>query len=134
MPKKKKKIPDKLQAWIDARKAHHLSHVQVQMARDLGMNPKSFRKLANHKQERWKLPLPLFIEDRYFKRFGKTQPEQVTPIEQVAKAVNRKKEERKLRREKERALKAAVELPVKAAEDAGDQGQACVEAGIPELS
>ncbi|MBF8278082.1 MAG: hypothetical protein HW390_3155 [Candidatus Brocadiaceae bacterium] len=69
MPKKKKKIPDKLQAWIDARKTYHLSHAQVQMARDLGMNPKGFRKLANHKQEKWKLPLPLFIEECYSKRF-----------------------------------------------------------------
>lgn len=103
------------------------------MARDLGMNPKSFRKLANHKQEKWKLLLPLFIEERYFKRFGKTQPGQVTPIEQVAKAVNRKKEERKLRREKERALQEAIELPVKAAEDAGDQGQACMVAEMPKL-
>lgn len=30
----------KMQAWIDARKQHHLTHAQVQMARELGMNPK----------------------------------------------------------------------------------------------
>ena len=124
MPKKKKKIPDKLQAWIDARKAYHLSHAQVQMARDLGMNPKGFRKLANHKQEKWKLPLPLFIEECYSKRFGRTQPEQVTPIEQVAKAVNRKKEEKKLKRQQERALKLALESPAKPTDGAGNQDQA----------
>jgi len=28
-----------LQEWIGARKRHHLSHAQVQMARALGMNP-----------------------------------------------------------------------------------------------
>ncbi len=34
------RIPDGLQLWIDARKRHRLSHAQVQMARELGMNPK----------------------------------------------------------------------------------------------
>jgi hypothetical protein len=42
-----KKIPAGLQIWIDARKRHHLSHVQIQMARELGMNPKRFGKLDN---------------------------------------------------------------------------------------
>jgi hypothetical protein len=53
-----KKPNQKLQAWIDARKRHHLSHAQVQMARELGMNPAKLGKLDNHKQEPWKLPLP----------------------------------------------------------------------------
>jgi hypothetical protein len=32
------------------------------MARELGLNPDKFGKLANHKQESWKLPLPQYIE------------------------------------------------------------------------
>ena len=59
----KSKIPDKLQIWIDARKRFHLSHAQIQMARELGMNPKKFGSLANHKQEPWKAPLPIFIQE-----------------------------------------------------------------------
>ncbi len=62
---KKKKIPVKDQMWIDARKQFRLSDVHIQMARELGMNPKKFGKLANHKQEPWKLPLPDFIEELY---------------------------------------------------------------------
>ena len=31
------------------------------MARELGLNPKKFGGLANHRQEPWKLPLPEFI-------------------------------------------------------------------------
>jgi hypothetical protein len=31
------------------------------MARELGMNPKKFGKIANEKQEPWKKPLPAFI-------------------------------------------------------------------------
>jgi hypothetical protein len=41
------------------------------MALELGMNPKKFGSLANHKQEPWKAPLPVFIESIYFKRFKK---------------------------------------------------------------
>ena len=73
----KSKIPDKLQIWIDARKRFHLSHAQIQMARELGMNPKKFGSLANHKQEPWKAPLPIFIQECYFKQFKKNAPDRV---------------------------------------------------------
>lgn len=76
------------------------------MARELGMNPKSFGKLANYRQEKWKLPLPQFIEELYFKRFGRAQPEQVASIEQVVKTINRKKEEKKQERQRKRALES----------------------------
>ena len=38
--KNQKRIPPSLQPWIDARRRFHLSHEHVQMARELGMNPK----------------------------------------------------------------------------------------------
>jgi hypothetical protein len=47
----KKKMSQHFQQWIDARKRHHLSHAQVQMARELGMNPTKLGKLDNHNQE-----------------------------------------------------------------------------------
>ncbi len=86
-----KRIPDDLQQWIDARKRHRLSHAHVQMARELGMKPKSLGKLDNHKQERWKLPLPDFIEQLYWKRFGKERPDNVVSIEERARIVQQKK-------------------------------------------
>ncbi len=85
------KIPGDLQVWIDARKRFHLSHEQIQMARELGMNPKKFGKLANHKQEPWKMPLPQFIEDLYHKRFGKEHPDVVVSIEERASQLEAKK-------------------------------------------
>ena len=91
----KKKIPEKFQIWIDVHKRFHLSDVQIQMARELGMNPKKFGKLANHKQEPWKAPLPDFIEDIYFKHFGKIQPDHVRSIEQLIKAQEKKKAARR---------------------------------------
>jgi len=47
----KKRPNQKIQAWIDARKRHRLSHAQVQMARELGLNPSKLGKLDNHDQE-----------------------------------------------------------------------------------
>ncbi len=81
-----KKISVKDQMWIDARKQFRLSDVHIQMAREPGMNPKKFGKLANHKQEPWKLPLPDFIEELYFKHFKKDRPVGVKLVERSVRA------------------------------------------------
>jgi DNA-binding PadR family transcriptional regulator len=67
MDKNKLRIPEDLQRWIHARKRFRLSDAQVQMARELSMNPQKPGSLANHKQEPWKAPLPVFIEHLYRK-------------------------------------------------------------------
>lgn len=87
----RRRIPERLQVWIDARKRHHLSHAHVQMARELGLNPTKLGKLDNHHQEAWKLPLPQFIEQMYFKRFGKERPNAVVSIEERARREAEKK-------------------------------------------
>ena len=92
MPKKNF-IPNKLRPWIEARKKYHLSHAQIQMARELGLNPKKFSNLSNTKQQPWKLPLSEFIEDIYFKHFKKKVPDSVKSIEQMVKDKVRKKPE-----------------------------------------
>ena len=68
------------------------------MARELGMNPKKFGQKANHKQEPWKAPLPVFIENLYFKRFGKRQPDKVHSIEQLVKKQAKAKADRRKRK------------------------------------
>lgn len=88
---KKKKPNQKLQAWIDVRKRHRLSHFQVQMARELGMNPSKLGKLDNHDQEPWKMPLHQYIEHLYFKRFGKEHPDVVVSIEKKIRLDEAKK-------------------------------------------
>lgn len=65
-----------------AQKRHHLSDMQVQMARELGFKPDSLRKIDNHKQEPWKTPLPQHIENLYEKRFKRERPEVVKPLKQ----------------------------------------------------
>ena len=64
----------KRQPWVEAQRRHHLTDMQVQMARELGLNPKKFGKLDNHRQEPWKAPLPQFIEQLYYKRFKRSVP------------------------------------------------------------
>jgi hypothetical protein len=91
-------VPPKLQAWIQARKRHRLSHAHVQMARELGMNPKKFGSIDNHRQEPWKAPLPEFIEQLYLKRFGRERPEVVVSIEERARQLKQKKAAKAARR------------------------------------
>ena len=77
-----KKRNRKREEWIGARERHHFSDVQVQMARELGMNPVKLGKLDNYKQEPWKMPLGPYIEHLYSKRFGKASPDNVTSIKE----------------------------------------------------
>ena len=65
------------------------------MAREIGLNPKKLGKMANHKQEPWKLPLPEYIEELYFKHFKKEAPENILPIEQIVKNKKRKQAAKK---------------------------------------
>jgi hypothetical protein len=58
------------EAWKNAKKMCRLNARQVEMARALGMNPKKLPGLRPTPQQRWKLPVGEFIEDRYRKRFG----------------------------------------------------------------
>ncbi|WP_370796109.1 hypothetical protein [Bacteroides stercorirosoris] len=96
-----------LEKWMVAQKRHRLSDKQVQMARELGLNPDKLGKIDNHKQETWKAPLPQFIEHIYFKRFKREEPETVKPLKQIMKEMETKKKlqkEKKEERRKQRAL------------------------------
>ena len=77
------------------------------MARELGLNPKKFGGLANHKQESWKLPLPDYIEELYLKRFKKECPDTARSIEQMVK----EKAARKAEHKEERVTEKSVPRP-----------------------
>ena len=95
MPKKGF-IPNKLKPWIEARKKFHLTHSQIQMARELGLNPKKLGSMANHKQEQWKLPLHEYIEHLYQKRFKKTAPDISKSLEAVDHEKRKRKQQKKV--------------------------------------
>jgi hypothetical protein len=71
--------------------------IAVELVACAGMNPNKLGKLANHRQERCKLPLPDFIALIYIKRFGK-MPDVVKMVEEVAAAEMAKREARRLRK------------------------------------
>jgi hypothetical protein len=99
----KRKLSQILRDWVEARRRHHLSHAHLQMARELGMNPRTLGKLDNHDQEPWKAPLPQFIEHLYLKRFGRERPEVVMSVEERAAAKDARRATRKEARRRARA-------------------------------
>ena len=115
-----KKIPHDLQAWIDARKRHRLSHAHVQMARELGLNPKKLGKIDNHEQEPWKAPLPRFIEHLYRRRFKRDTPLNVRSVEDGARAAAAKKAAKRKEKVARRQAEASAdaELPLSHAGEA----------------
>ncbi len=96
-----------LEEWMVAQKRHHLTDVQVQMARELGFKPDSLRKIDNHKQESWKTPLPQYIENLYEKRFRREKPEVVKSLKQQLQEDAAKRATKK--KSKEARRKAAQE-------------------------
>ena len=52
------RLPPQVRVWVDARRRHQLWHAQVAMARELGLTPREFGQLSNHRQEPRKAPLP----------------------------------------------------------------------------
>jgi len=87
-------ISAKDQAWIEARRRHRLSHAHVQMARELGLNPKKLGGIDNHRLEPWKVPLHQFIEQLYLERFGRDRPEHVVSLEEHARLAAQKRDAR----------------------------------------
>lgn len=118
----------KLEKWKIAQKRHHLSDKQVQMARELGLNPDKLGKIDNHKQEQWKAPLPQFIEDIYFKRFKKEEPLEVKSIKELLTEEKIKKEKQKKAKEQKRKDKLE-----ETAIDCDDSTQNKIEQATPSL-
>lgn len=102
----KRRLPESLQIWVEARRRFRLSHAHVQMARELGLNPKKLGKLANADQEPWKAPLPAFIERIYLKHFGRERPEVVMSLEERARLQEAKKAAKRAAKQQRRAARA----------------------------
>jgi len=65
------------------------------MARELGLNPAKLGGMANDHQERWKAPLPQFLEQLYLKRFGRPRPAEVISLEELISRQQARKEEKR---------------------------------------
>lgn len=91
---KPKRIANKFLPWLDARKKHRLTHLQVQMARELGLNPRRLGGYAGNDKDPNRLSPGEFIEALYLKQFRKTEPDVVQTIEQLAAVHEEKRAER----------------------------------------
>ena len=79
-----KRIPHKFKPWIEARRRHGLSHAQVQMARELNLDPKRLHTGAKKGDPAAKLPYPDLIERLYRERFNRATPLRIQTIEEMA--------------------------------------------------
>jgi len=68
------------------------------------MNPKKLGGLNNHRQEPWKVPLQEFIAELYLRRFGRSQPEALMTIEEIARKQWERKQERRAQRAAARTI------------------------------
>ena len=65
-----KKKNNKDTEWKEAKKRCRLNIETVQMAKKLGLNPKSLIKNIPNKSQSWKKPVYLWIREMYQKRYG----------------------------------------------------------------
>lgn len=65
----RKKI--KVKTWEEAKAKHKLSAKHIQMAKELGMKPSSLGKMGASKQQKWKAPLHLYLEELHESKFGR---------------------------------------------------------------
>lgn len=56
--------------WLEAKRRCGLSDEDVQMAKELGMKPRSLIKNIPSRSQRWKAPVREWIRELYAKRFG----------------------------------------------------------------
>ncbi|KAB7665541.1 hypothetical protein [Bacillus sp. B1-b2] len=57
--------------WSEAKKRCHLNEMDVQMAKELGMTPKSLVKNIPASNQTWKVPVKIWIRDLYEEKFDR---------------------------------------------------------------
>lgn len=66
-------------AWAEAKKRCRLNELEIKMAKELGMKPKSLLKNIPSPQEKWKAPVKVWIRDLYEEKFGRLPAKLKTP-------------------------------------------------------
>jgi hypothetical protein len=75
------------QAWAEAKKRCRLNEDDIQMAKELGMTPKSLIKNIPAPDQQWKGPVKVWIRDLYEEKFNKTITVTHIPKEESHKAL-----------------------------------------------
>lgn len=71
------------EAWAEAKKRCRLNEADIQMAKELGMTPKSLIKNIPATNQQWKAPVKVWIRDLYEEKFGKVLPVKAGPSEEI---------------------------------------------------
>ena len=56
--------------WAEAEKRCRLNQADIQMAKELGMTPKSLLKNIPAPTQQWKAPVKVWVRDLYEQKFG----------------------------------------------------------------
>lgn len=59
------------QAWEEAKKQCRLNEADIQMAKELGMTPRSLIKNVPTPNQQWKAPVKVWIRDLYEEKFDR---------------------------------------------------------------
>ena len=93
-----KQFAVKLQPWFEARRRFKLSNVHIQMARELGMNPKQLG-FVDGRDGQTNVPLPDFIAQCYRQHFGRNGPEQIRSLEEMMEWDKQRRVEKQARKQ-----------------------------------
>jgi len=63
--------------WIEAKKRCRLNAATIQMAKEMGLNPKSLIKNIPNKKQQWKAPVQAWIQDMYEDKFGEERLKEI---------------------------------------------------------
>jgi len=63
----------KNQLWAEAKRRCHLSNEALEMAKEMGLNPKSLIKNIPSPKQQWKAPVEVWIRDMYDQRQEKAR-------------------------------------------------------------
>jgi len=81
MAKRKKKTSGKNPDWATAKTLCRLSAVEIQMAKELGMTPKSLTKNIPSRSQQWKASVKDWVRGLYEKKFGDRVPKVPTEFQ-----------------------------------------------------
>jgi hypothetical protein len=63
----------KPELWAEAKKKCRLSEVEIRMAKEMGLNPKSLIKNIPNPKQQWKAPVKIWIREMYADRQEKSE-------------------------------------------------------------
>ena len=106
-----KEKADQLQVWAKVKRLCAFTDAHVQMARELGMNPRRLTESVRTPQGLAQTPPGQRIETLYLKRFKKPRPDSVVPLRQALHDARAKEraEAHERRRRKRQAEKDHLE-------------------------